>query len=303
MARALALLRDHPLLTPPLVVYAAAMLLAVALTGGPLVAVDLVLLAIYVALIHFATRRRADSVDNCDRLTGMRRDLWLAGIVASLQLAAVVVAWFVIGPARWLPAWSEGMRAAGVPPVVAATAANAALTVPLLLLPTLVTLAVFRVAPRSVGLDARARDLGLGLVLASIGVGLGAGAVATGNHPGLLWESMSIPDALAAILLQTLVNGLPEELAFRGVILGRLLPWLGRPGNSVALSALVFSLFHVPSLIALTPGHPAWAAVLAAFAGTGLPGLMFGYLFYRTRSIWPGVIWHTSSTGFGLMFA
>jgi len=30
---------------------------------------------------------------------------------------------------------------------------------------------------------------------------------------------------------------------------------------------------------------------------------MFGYLFYRTRSIWPGAIWHTSVTGIGVMFA
>jgi hypothetical protein len=30
---------------------------------------------------------------------------------------------------------------------------------------------------------------------------------------------------------------------------------------------------------------------------------VLGYLFYRTRSIWPGAIWHTSITGVGLMFA
>jgi membrane protease YdiL (CAAX protease family) len=31
-------------------------------------------------------------------------------------------------------------------------------------------------------------------------------------------------------------------------------------------------------------------------------GILFGYVFYRTRSIWPGVIWHTSISGLGLMF-
>jgi membrane protease YdiL (CAAX protease family) len=33
-----------------------------------------------------------------------------------------------------------------------------------------------------------------------------------------------------------------------------------------------------------------------------LPGLLLGYVFYRTRSIWPGAIWHTSFTGVALLF-
>ena len=33
-----------------------------------------------------------------------------------------------------------------------------------------------------------------------------------------------------------------------------------------------------------------------------LPGLLLGYVFYRTRSIWPGAIWHTSISGVALLF-
>jgi membrane protease YdiL (CAAX protease family) len=143
--------------------------------------------------------------------------------------------------------------------------------------------------------------LALGVVLAAIAVGLGVGAVAAGNRPGLLWQSASLPTVAATITLQSLVNGIPEELAFRGVIFGRLMPWLGRPGNSLAISTMVFGLYHVPSLV--VGSHlPLWEALAAALFGA-LPGLMFGYLFYRMRSIWPGAIWHTSVTGIGVMFA
>jgi membrane protease YdiL (CAAX protease family) len=296
------LLRDHPLLTPLLVVFAAMNMLAGVFELGPLLAVvNLILIAAYISLIHFATRGRQFAMRVAQAPNRRARDIGLAVTVALLQLAAVSVVWFVILPRLYFPASSGYLRAAGLPPLVAAKAANAALTVPLLLLPTLVAIAVFRISPRDVGLSATAPDLALGIVLAAIGVGLGVGAVAAGNHPGLLWESASLPVVAAAITLQSLINGLPEELAFRGVMFGRLMPWLGRPGNSLAISTMLFGLFHVPSLV--VGSHvPLWASVPTVLLGA-LPGLVFGYLFYRTRSIWPGVIWHTSITGLGVMFA
>jgi len=187
-----------------------------------------------------------------------------------------------------------------MPSLVAGRAANATLTVPLLLLPTVIAVAGFRVRARGVGLTLIPQHLLLGAVLAAIGVGVGAGAVAAGIRPGLLWQTAPLPTVAASIAIQSLVNGVPEEFAFRGIIFGRLMPWLGRPGNSLAVSTMIWGLFHVPSFV-VGSGTPIWIAIPMGLVGT-LPGLVFGFLFYRTRSIWPGVIWHTSISGVGLMF-
>jgi membrane protease YdiL (CAAX protease family) len=301
LARAAALLREHPLLTPLLVLFAAMNMLAGVFEFGPLLAVvNFILVAAYISLIHFATRGRQLAMPVAEAPNRRARDIGLAVTVALLQFAAVSVVWFVIVP-HGLPAiWAADLRAVGIPSLIANKAANVFLTVPLLLLPTVVAVAAFRFHPREVGLTASLPDLALGVVLAAIAVGLGVGSVAVGNHPQLLWQSASLPVVTATITLQSLVNGVPEELAFRGVIFGRLMPWLGRPGNSMAISTMVFGLFHVPSYIAA--GVSPWVALATGLFGL-LPGLLLAYLYYRTRSIWPGAIWHTSITGAGLMFA
>jgi len=300
VARAVALLRDHPLLTPLLVVYAAINVLAVVfefgLSNAP---INFVLLVVYVSLIHFATRGRHPAVPAADRPNRRSRDIGLAITVAILQFAAVSIVWFVIIPASYFPAASGPLLAAGLPSLVARKVANAAIAVPLLLLPTLVAVAAFRFRAGDVGLTATRRDLLLGVALAVIGIALGLGAIATGGHPGLMWESASVPAVTAAILIQSLINGIPEELAYRGVIFSRLMPWLGRPGNSLAISSMVFGLWHVPSYLAA--GDSLGLALGIALFGL-LPGLLLGYVFYRTRSIWPGAIWHTSFSGVGLLF-
>lgn len=229
------------------------------------------------------------------------RDIGLVISVLVLQLAGVALAWFVFIPHGFPAAWEAGLRAAGIPALIAGKAAAAMLTVPLVLLPTLVAVAAFRVRARDVGLTARPADLLLGVALAAISVGVGAGDAAAGGHPGLLWQSAPLPIVAATTAFQSLVNGLPEEFAFRGEIFGRLMPWLGRPGNSLALSTMGWGLYHVPSFVAGPSGIPIWLAVAIGLFGA-LEGLVFGYLFYRTRSIWPGVIWHTSIAAVGLMF-
>jgi membrane protease YdiL (CAAX protease family) len=234
-----------------------------------------------------------------DRPDARSRDIGLAVTVAALQFAGAAIFWFVIFPSGLGHAWAADLRAAGVPSLVAARAANAAIAVPLLLLPTLGAVAAFRFRAGEVGLTATPRDLLLGVVLAVIGIALGLGAIATGGHPGLMWESATVPAVTGAIALQSLINGIPEELAYRGVIFNRLMPWLGRPGNSLAISSMAFGLLHVPSYLAA--GYSLGLALGIALFGL-LPGLLLGYVFYRTRSLWPGAIWHTSFSGVGLLF-
>jgi membrane protease YdiL (CAAX protease family) len=301
LSRAVALVREHPLLTPLLIVYATVSLIAAIFAFGPShFPIDLVLLAAYVSAIHFATRGRPLPSPADQAPADRSRDVGLTISVAALQLAGITLAWFVIIPHGFPAAWAAGLRAAGIPSLIAGKAAAAMLTVPLVLVPTVVAVVAFRVRARDVGLTARPRDLLLGVALAAISVGVGAGAAGAGGHPGLLWQSAPLPILTATIAFQSLVNGLPEEFAFRGVIFGRLMPWLGRPGNSLAISTMAFGLYHVPSFVAGS-GRPIWLAVATGLFGA-LSGLVFGYLYYRTRSIWPGVIWHTSNTGVGLMF-
>jgi membrane protease YdiL (CAAX protease family) len=292
-------MRDHPLLTPLLVVYAAVNVLAVVFEFGLSSApINLSLLVVYVSVIHFATKDRPTAVTAPHRPDARSRDIGLAVTVAVLQFAGAAIFWFVIFRSGLVQSWAADLRGAGVPSLIASKAANAAIAVPLLL-PTLVAVVAFRFRAREVGLTATPRDLLLGAVLAVIGIALGLSAVAAGGHPGLVWESWALPAVTAAIAIQSLINGIPEELAYRGVIFSRLMPWLGRPGNSLAISSMIFGLSHVPSYLAA--GNSLGLSLAIGLFGL-LPGLLLGYVFYRTRSIWPGAIWHTSISGVALLF-
>ena len=68
-----------------------------------------------------------------------------------------------------------------------------------------------------------------------------------------------------------------EELLFRGAIEGRLLqrwtnPWLG-----IVVSSLIFGIIH------MNPAQIPFAFLI---------GLMFGWLYYRTGSLLPGIVGH-----------
>ncbi len=163
------MLRNHPLFTPLLVIYGAMNLLAVVFAFGlSNLPINLVLLVVYVSVIRLATTDRPTAVMAVHRPNGRSRDIGLAVTVAVLQLAGAVIFWFVIFPSGLGHAWAANLRAAGVPSLVAVKTANAAIAVPLLLLPTLVAVAAFRFRAGDVGLTATRRDLLLGVALAVI---------------------------------------------------------------------------------------------------------------------------------------
>ena len=70
---------------------------------------------------------------------------------------------------------------------------------------------------------------------------------------------------------------LAEELVFRGAILRSLLKWSSRPWVAIVISAVLFSAAHM---------NP------AQIPHTLLIGLLLGWLYYRTDSIVPGVVFH-----------
>lgn len=82
--------------------------------------------------------------------------------------------------------------------------------------------------------------------------------------------------AVWPILLMVIVPPLQEELAFRGLIFGGLRTTLGVT-EALLVSAFAFAMLHlsIPALV------------------THLPlGLYFGWLRYRSNSLWPGVFAH-----------
>lgn len=89
----------------------------------------------------------------------------------------------------------------------------------------------------------------------------------------------SLPDTASGVILYfislVILPAIFEEWAFRGVILRSLLPY-GRT-FAVVFSSLVFGLMH------LNPPQSLFAFVL---------GLVMGYAFTATGSIWPGVFIH-----------
>ena len=95
------------------------------------------------------------------------------------------------------------------------------------------------------------------------------------------------------------INALPEELFFRGMLLPRLETVLQNPLNALVVSAWLFNAMHIP--IALHNGASLPEAVLGVFS-IGLPiGLIWGYLYLRTRSLMPSVLWHAANDRLGYL--
>jgi hypothetical protein len=109
------------------------------------------------------------------------------------------------------------------------------------------------------------------------------------------WDGFAHPrlpkDALEALFSQLVVVALPEELFFRGLLLGRLEQALppsrrvlgGGIGWALVLSALLFALGHV--LVDLDPRR------FAVF----FPGLLFGWMRSATGSIMAGTLCHAAA--------
>ena len=74
-----------------------------------------------------------------------------------------------------------------------------------------------------------------------------------------------------------LLAPLAEEVVFRGAILRSLLRWTQNHWLAIAVSALIFAIVHM---------NP--AQMPHAFA----TGLLLGWMYYRTDSILPGVVYH-----------
>ncbi|MDQ6713948.1 MAG: CPBP family intramembrane metalloprotease [Candidatus Dormibacteraeota bacterium] len=239
--------------------------------------------------------------------------------VASRRRAAtvivVVVFAFAFGFAAWF--WSHGLpfdvywsvrhrlAGAGWNPALASKAANAVVVSAETVVLFALAMLVFRLRPGQLGL--LPRRIMLGLVLAAAGIVLAPLSRLLTGGTSLLWAGkLAIPIVLGILAFQVFSNGLPEEFIFRGIILSRLVGLLRRPASALVLSSILFTAVHIPSVLAsgVLRGYPWWIVVpgLILTPGPEPTGLAWGYLFYRARSIWPGVIWHTSASVLGCPF-
>ena len=80
----------------------------------------------------------------------------------------------------------------------------------------------------------------------------------------------------ATIIAAVIVAPIGEEIIYRGMITKLLLEEY-RPTKAILISALIFGVIH------LNP---------AQIPGAFLLGLLFGWLYYKTRSVIPGIILH-----------
>ena len=104
----------------------------------------------------------------------------------------------------------------------------------------------------------------------------------------LLIEQIGLPNTMESTFLAmsrnpfgvlsiALLAPVLEELLFRGAIQGHLQAAGKKPWTAIAVSSLIFGVVH------MNPAQIPFAFLL---------GMMFGWLYYRTGSLLPGIIGH-----------
>ena len=134
----------------------------------------------------------------------------------------------------------------------------------------------------------RPRDLGLTLDLRSVWIQVAVGL--TGVPLGFIeylilrpspWSMVGLFGGLAAAaLIIFFATGLPEELAFRGILLRRAVDAFGER-KGLAFTTIVFASLHIFYLN------------LVDLVFVLVVGLFYGIVVLRTRSLWGAIISHT----------
>lgn len=92
------------------------------------------------------------------------------------------------------------------------------------------------------------------------------------------------------VLEQIFFVAFAEELLWRGYFQRRLADWIG-PHTGVLVTSLLFGLGHIVTIHAVE-GYVEWRSASMILLQTTMGGLIFGYLFHWSKSIWPGAFLH-----------
>lgn len=165
---------------------------------------------------------------------------------------------------------------------------NAVVNGALLLLPVLLVAAVFRTSLSDLGLLRFPGRLVLVLLVGTWMIGtMGDSPTEPLGH----WP--------AWLLLGLLINAGPEELLYRSWLIPRLGGLGLRPFEAVGVSSFLFAASHVPGRMARGESLLDAADALTLIYPSGI---VWGYLWIRTRSLWACVFWHASILVVGNMF-
>ena len=168
-------------------------------------------------------------------------------------------------------------------------------------LPALALCLLARMSWRRMGFAPR--HLGLAGALAAVGMTISIVLAWTTDAPLAQLPLYAFPAIVVPYYaIQLLINALPEELAARGLILQRWLALTGSPSTAITVATVWFAAMHAPYLL-LQDGDLTLAQSLRWLFFAGQPtGIVWGYIMYRTRSLWPGILWHASYTVLGHVF-
>lgn len=285
-------LQQTPLLLGWLVVGPLVALYLDGLTGLSFALINLVLIGIYALIIHQLT----PTVPAAEPVKRPRLELVLA--LGLLALTIVIqLTDFGVWQVQPVYGWVRGFFASiylsieslAIPAPFGEELFWAASTTIKQLIPTLLVLALLGCGRRGMGLANPHWKL-TGVLLAI--------TAAFGLVTGVLTRA-PLPEVLVLYGIGVFINALPEELFFRGMLLPRLEKLFANPLNALVISAVLFNLIHLP--VEINHGETLFRALLDVFSTTYPSGLIWGYLYLRTRSIIPGVLWHAANGNFGFI--
>ena len=233
------------------------------------------------------------------------RRAWGAALVAAgFVPAALGMPWVAV--AVLLLGFSLSTRGVSGLPLVAAS----------LVVTTGLVAAAARSGLGAADLGLAAADQGVGaLVSLAIVLVVVSAVVAAGRVPRLLrlFEDSRRVDLTGRVVARQVLLDVPlgtvlvEEVAFRGVVLGLLLGQLGS-GGALAVSSLLFGIWHVPAALEMHEANSAGPAdargrrrtVLATVAFTAVAGSVFAALRLLTGSLLPPAALHWSANASGI---
>ncbi|GAW99642.1 CPBP family intramembrane glutamic endopeptidase [Secundilactobacillus mixtipabuli] len=95
------------------------------------------------------------------------------------------------------------------------------------------------------------------------------------------------------LLLQDfLIVGICEETVFRGYLLNRLAKIVDSEQTALVIQAILFALIHLPRYLTTYPAL-SFLTIMGQLVTVTLLGYLFGWLFLKSRSLWPGIIVHS----------
>lgn len=107
------------------------------------------------------------------------------------------------------------------------------------------------------------------------------------SHHGLRFSRTFVPQYWGRYFM---VVGVTEEFMFRGYFLNALLKRVSFT-RANTLQAIAFAAMHIPRYLTTVPtmSPTAWISNLVSVA---VLGALFGWLYAKSKSLWPGIILH-----------